>query len=531
MDTRAYDAGGRLVTTTLGNGISEIRTYNTDNTLNTIAFSNSDLGSYSYTWDVNKNKTAETITGPLVSYSFTTAPGATSNDGYDAEDRLINYNRGTLSQAWNLSPEGDWNTFTENGTVQTRTHGPAHEVTNVASVAVTHDVKGNITKKTSSLSPTDTSTLTWDFDSRLTSVDTNTNGNLDASYTYDALGRRATKNNTVFVCLGQQVLSEYQLGTPAASPTEQYAYATYIDEPVIKDGTGGLGAPAGGITYYHRNQQYSIIGLTNSAGNIAEHYAYDAYGRTTLLDSNLSVFAKSDYSNGFMFTGRRLDEETGDCFFRARYYDSDMGRFLRRDPLEYVDGRSLYRAYFVPTRLDPTGLNLIDLTSSGCYDYCTAQGGSPEYCSDLCASRPVTGGAHPDFAVWGNEVDRWDNGGKPTFVLPKPNDPNDRCQCKDSRFWIFKKPNNGGIPSLVRPTVGDVNSGIGVTIRDCQIGQHVTLRYAGICVDSQDAKCECKKSCSVYTTWKCARRPKIIQPYQVGTRWVVAGRHFYSKCK
>ena len=40
---------------------------------------------------------------------------------------------------------------------------------------------------------------------------------------------------------------------------------------------------------------------------------------------------------------------------RARYYDTNTGEFISRDPLEYVDGMSLYRGYFVPNSIDPTG--------------------------------------------------------------------------------------------------------------------------------------------------------------------------------
>ena len=40
---------------------------------------------------------------------------------------------------------------------------------------------------------------------------------------------------------------------------------------------------------------------------------------------------------------------------RARYYSAQLGRFISRDPLGFVDGMSLYRAYFVPDELDPDG--------------------------------------------------------------------------------------------------------------------------------------------------------------------------------
>ena len=40
---------------------------------------------------------------------------------------------------------------------------------------------------------------------------------------------------------------------------------------------------------------------------------------------------------------------------RARYYHAELGRFISRDPIGYVDGMSLYRAYFVPGGADPSG--------------------------------------------------------------------------------------------------------------------------------------------------------------------------------
>ena len=125
---RTYDDGMRLTICALGNGITDTRSYNSDNTLATITSSNTDIGTSSYTWDENKNKTSETITGPLAAYSFTTGPGAPAGDGYDNEDRLTAYTRGTLAQSWDLSLEGDWNTFTENGVAQNRTYGPGRMI-------------------------------------------------------------------------------------------------------------------------------------------------------------------------------------------------------------------------------------------------------------------------------------------------------------------------------------------------------------------------------------------------------------------
>ena len=124
-DTRSYDAGGRLVTSALRNGVTETRTYRNvtggspdparDNMLASIAFAhpggtptNRKVGDLTYSWDANRNKTAETITGTMSGYSFDTTLG-TDPDGYDEEDRLTYFKRSNNvnPQTWNLSLVGD----------------------------------------------------------------------------------------------------------------------------------------------------------------------------------------------------------------------------------------------------------------------------------------------------------------------------------------------------------------------------------------------------------------------------------------
>ena len=58
------------------------------------------------------------------------------------------------------------------------------------------------------------------------------------------------------------------------------------------------------------------------------------------------------------YSARYLHSEIELLHFRARYYDPELGEFISRDPLGYVDGMSLYRGYFVPEGMDPGGLLL-----------------------------------------------------------------------------------------------------------------------------------------------------------------------------
>jgi RHS repeat-associated protein len=69
----------------------------------------------------------------------------------------------------------------------------------------------------------------------------------------------------------------------------------------------------------------------------------------------------SSIDNPYTFTGRRLDEETGLMYYYARYYSPTLGRFIGRDPLEYVDGKNLYEYVGGATvnALDPLGFGQV----------------------------------------------------------------------------------------------------------------------------------------------------------------------------
>ncbi len=95
---------------------------------------------------------------------------------------------------------------------------------------------------------------------------------------------------------------------------------------------------------------YRTAALTDDGGNVVEAYDTDAYGRTLIFDSpgsDSTWFTDYDTATDtptceFLFTGRRYDPESEFYFYRARYYNPTLGRFLQRDPIGYVDGMGLY---------------------------------------------------------------------------------------------------------------------------------------------------------------------------------------------
>jgi RHS repeat-associated protein len=342
VSTRTYDDGHRQTGETLGNGVTETRTYANDNLLMGISYGGSGtaIGNLSYTWDANKNKTSETIGGVMSGYGFTSA-GTT----YDHEDRLTGFARasGSFNQSWSLTSVGDWNSVTTNGTAQTRTNGPTHELVTAAGQNVSSDVKGNIAVLPLSLTNNSSPlALGYDFDNKLNSADTDNNGSADVNFQYDALGRRVARvgssGSMVFVQLDQQTIADYGYGDNPSSPMYRYVYASYVDEPVVRKGAGS----GGSIHYFHRNHQYSIYAITTSTGAVAERYAYTAYGQPTICNASGSPLASSNLNQRYTYTGREWDATVGLYHFRARWMSPIAGRFLGRDPIGYEDGLNTY---------------------------------------------------------------------------------------------------------------------------------------------------------------------------------------------
>jgi len=326
-----YDNGMRRTQTTFGNGVVEGRTYFSDNLNNTIKANKgvTKVTDFTYSWDTNKRKTAEAdgVVPPVNSQTF----------GYDDEDRLASFARNNGdTQSWNLSVVGDWNTFTKNGSAETRQHNDAHEIKQIGATSVLHDLKGNLTAHSNG------QTYIWDIENRLNQAVVPAGSTMGVvgthAYAYDALGRRVSKTvgatTTVFVNDGLQEICEYENGTF----TRSYVFGSYIDEPLRMTVASGSN-----VYYYHTNQIYSIAALTDSTGTCVERYTYDPYGKVVVLDGSGSVVGNvSAKGNPWTFTGRRLDSESGLMYYRARMYSPELGRFAGRDPLLYEDGLNLF---------------------------------------------------------------------------------------------------------------------------------------------------------------------------------------------
>lgn len=252
----------------------------------------------------------------------------------------------------------------------------------------------------------------YDYENRLIEVKDKEAGHTTlASYTYDALGHRIkqVKNGrtTLYYYDGETILAEYDGST--GNPLLRYHVhgPTYVDEHILLHEMAH-DQQAEGEYYYLLGTLYSVTGLVDATGTVVERYRYDAYGLPTCLGTPPAVrdfiafqaaFSGNqqcgqaariyDYNNDgrvdltdyrlffdgiraslglspYRFTGQRLDllvlDETGRPVlalynYRAREYDAYHGRFLQRDPAEYIDSYNLYLAMGGNplSKADPTG--------------------------------------------------------------------------------------------------------------------------------------------------------------------------------
>jgi len=145
-----------------------------------------------------------------------------------------------------------------------------------------------------------------------------------------------SSTTTTFTYDGDQVIAEYD---GSNNLLRKFVYGPGIDEPVCMiDVTDD-----DKVYYYFYDGLGSIAGLSDAVGNLVERYTYDVFGKPTITDSDGVQLGRSDVNNPYMFTGRRYDSESGTYYYRARQYDSTIGRFMQVDPLGYEDGLGIYQ--------------------------------------------------------------------------------------------------------------------------------------------------------------------------------------------
>ena len=359
--------------------------------------------------------------------------------------------------------------------VASAAYDAANEQTAFAGATLTYDANGNLTND-------GVNTYQWDARNRLMGI----SGGTIAAFNYDALGRRTTKVmgsvTSQFLYDGNDIAAEIGSGAVGAN----YLRSLNIDEPFIRQTSTGS-------EHYHTDALGSSLALSNAQGSIGTIYTYEPFGKTTVTGNS---------SNSFQFTGRENDGSTtsGLYYYRARYFNPTLSRFIREDPIGLAGGWNFYFYVLnnVPNNVDPLGLCVIGFGSqNGIMIAATNDGNQsigPFVASNSTYPWPISNGPIPNGTYPIGQTRRQGFNSTPTSDGLKPFDRNRNRQqaLGDAFIPIDPVPGRTGIgvharfpdtPDL-KPTLGcirvhnnDVNELANFLESKCQNETNTFIKY------------------------------------------------------
>ena len=332
--------------------------------------------------------------------------------GYDSLDQVISaeYTDPILpTESYEYDPLG--NRITSHLS-SSHTHNEANQLIEDDQYTYSYDNNGNMIARLDK-STSDSTEYIYNYKNRLIGVRDYAGGvtlTMQADYSYDGLDRRigifVDGDTTLYAYDGANFIGEYdETHTPVAS----YTNGSGIDQP-FKVTINSLNY------YFHSDRLGTIRSLTDNLGDNVQRYEYDAFGNiiNSLSDSYFSPYA---------FTGREWDEEIETYYYRVRYYNSRIGKFLGNDPIGFKSGlnQSAYTKNNPVYFIDPYGLYIrpIKLPALPTIEEWLDNDGKYQ---DLC-------GKYPKHPLCASDDPPYDN------ICPEPN-PCDEIDC-DINPWHY----------------------------------------------------------------------------------------------
>ena len=186
--------------------------------------------------------------------------------------------------------------------------------------------------------------LIYSSENQLTGIEDYENNILtkQVSYKYDALGRRVAKEITdlqnslnsyqrKYVYDGNEMLAEYDENNDIL---QVFTHSSLRTDDVLSTDVRSSKIATPGSYFYLKDALGSIVDITNSSGNLIQHYSYSSFGKLLKITDSVGTDITTTplINQPFTFTNREYDSESKMMYYRARYYDSSIGRFLQTDP-------------------------------------------------------------------------------------------------------------------------------------------------------------------------------------------------------
>jgi len=220
-----------------------------------------------------------------------------------------------------------------------------------------YDAEGNLSRRTETATGAATE-YEWDYRNRLTRVlFKNNQGTVikEVTYTYDVFDRRTVRavdpdgSGPMPAEVQRFAYDDLHIALTfdgSNTLTHRYLYGPDLDMILADEPSSGQ------VLWSLADQLGTVRDLLDTTGTVQNHLQYDSFGQI-IGQSN------PDVARAFAFTGREWDTEAGLYYYRARYYDPVIGRFISEDPLGFSAGdTNLFRyvANNPVNHTDPLGL-------------------------------------------------------------------------------------------------------------------------------------------------------------------------------
>lgn len=352
-----YDTAGRYSVVESPNGQRRVYSYDEHGRLRVIENTHPNQGvlaRYSYGYDLDDVTGTPAAPGRQTSMRATVPDlgleNALTRYDYDAQHQLTHVDYPAVvaqlgfSNQWTYDGIGNRVTAGKpGGSAEAYTYlqnagstGNGSRLSSAGAASFLYDANGNMTRRSSSAGTLD---FLWDRRDRLAEV--TSGGAVVAAYRYDFEGRRSRVDGVEqasYLFEGMNAVVEY--GVTAT----HFLFGPGVDEV--------LAMSRNGATYFYVVDGIgSVTGVWTEDGVSVAKYIYGAWGET--------VEITNEVSNRIGFTGRERESVAGLNFFRTRYTDPFVGRFISEDRDHSADPlRNLYR--YVENRpttlVDPLGM-------------------------------------------------------------------------------------------------------------------------------------------------------------------------------
>jgi len=331
---------------TYHNGSYTEYAYDEVNRLDVITHKKSDgtvIESYDYSYDSMNNRVSVTYGGNTVSYGYDKTyklksqvhPEGTISYTYDPVGNRLSLESPSKSVEYFYDEDNRLTHLVEN---------------NDRPIFFYYDNNGNL--KVKEIIETEHIRTEYDYDEKDQLVQVNFPFDDTSSFFYDPTGRRVRGTGLGstwgYLYDGQNAIKEFNVG-------DSDIYYIYTPSLTIDD-LVSIDEWTDGTSFYLRDGLNSVCYLLNPDETVKASYDFTPFGK--ISNSTGSSGGRSP----FTFTGRRSDSLSGLMYYRSRYYDPVVGRFLKKDRFKGTldDPLSLHRYAYVLNNpvnfLDPFGL-------------------------------------------------------------------------------------------------------------------------------------------------------------------------------